>query len=242
MPTELTAEQFIKQLETHKSPEQAKGYLRYFKTGVGEYGEGDIFMGVRMGQVFDLAKEFIAMPPDEIEKLLESPIHEVRAGGCSIMGKSAAHKKTSASRKQELYELYLRRHDRINNWDLVDLAAQYVIGGYLFNRPRDILYTLAGSSSLWERRTAIVSTSYFIRKGDLADTFKIAEMLLGDGQDLVHKATGWMLRAAGSSDRAKLLTFLDQHAAIMPRTLLRYAIEHLDKEQRTHYMNLKKGK
>ncbi len=242
MPTELTAESFIQQLEIYKSPEQAKGYLRYFKTGAGEYAEGDIFMGVRMGQVFELAKEYMNMPPAEIEKLLESPIHEVRTGGCSIMGKSAAHKKTPASRKQELFDLYLRRHDRINNWDLVDLAAQYVIGGYLSDKPRTILYKLAGSKNLWERRTAIVSTSAFIRKGDLTDAFKIAELLLSDDQDLIHKATGWMLRAAGTHDRPQLIAFLDEHAATMPRTLLRYAIEHLDKEQRTYYLNLKKVK
>ncbi len=242
MPTDLSAEQFIERLEAYRSPEEAKKYLRYFKTGKGEYGEGDIFIGVRMGQVFALAKEFMNMPPAEIEKLLESPIHEVRAGGCSIMGKSAAHKKMPDSRRQELYDLYLRRHDRINNWDLVDLTAQYVIGGYLFDKPRDVLYTLARSYNLWERRTAIVSTAYFIRKGDLTETFKLAEILLTDDQDLIHKATGWMLRTTGSNDRPKLLAFLDEHAAAMPRTMLRYAIEHLDKEQRTHYMSIKKAR
>jgi 3-methyladenine DNA glycosylase AlkD len=242
MSPELIAERFIEQLQTYASPESAEGYLRYFKTGAGEYGEGDVFVGVRMGQVFELAKEFIEMPPNEIEKLLESPIHEVRAGACSIMGKSAAHKKTSATRKKELYDLYLRRHDRINNWDLVDLAGQYVVGGYLIDKPRDILYRLAQSENIWERRTAIFSTAYFIRKGDLDDTFKIAEMLLNDKHDLIHKATGWMLRAAGSSDRQRLVDFLDQYAATMPRVMLRNALEHFDKEQRTYYLNLKKVK
>ena len=119
------------------------------------------------------------------------------------------------------------------------VSAPYVVGGYLFDKPRDILYKLARSKNIWERRTAIVSTGYFIRQGDVADTFKIAEMLLNDDQDLIHKATGWVLRAAGEKDRQKLLSFLDKHAATMPRTALRYAIEHLDKEQRDHYLSMK---
>jgi 3-methyladenine DNA glycosylase AlkD len=242
MPPELTAEQFIQRLNAHQSDEELRKIQRYFKSGEGDYGEGDIFIGVRMGQVFELAKEFIDMPPDEIEKLLESPIHEVRAGGMSIMGKQAARKKTPASRKKELYDLYLRRHDRINNWDLVDLGAQYVVGGYLADKPRDILYTLVRSQNMWERRTAAVSTFYFIRQGDVEDGYKIVEILLTDDQDLVHKAAGWVLRSAGDVDRPRLLRFLDQHAVTMPRTLLRYGIEHLDPDQRKYYMGLKKAK
>ncbi len=239
-PTELTAEQFVERLETYRSPEELQKVKRYFKSGEGEYGQGDVFMGVRMGQVFELAKEFIDMPPSELEILLESHIHEVRAGALSIMGKQASRKKTPDSRRKELFDLYIRRHDRVNNWDLVDLGALYVVGIYLFDKPRDILYNLAQSENLWERRTSIIGTAHFIKKGDVDDTFKIAEMLLNDKEDLVHKATGWMLRAAGATDRQKLLSFLDQYAATMPRTLLRYAIEHLDKDQRTHYMDLKK--
>jgi 3-methyladenine DNA glycosylase AlkD len=193
-----------------------------------------------MGQVFELAKEFIDMPSTEIEKLLESRYHEVRAGALSIMDKQARSKKTPESSRKELFELYLRRIDRINNWDLVDVSAPFVVGGYLFDKPRDILYKLARSSNIWERRTAIVSTSYFIRKGDVADTFKIAEMLLEDDQDLIHKATGGWLRAAGGKEPEKLLSFLDKYADIMPRTALRYAIEHLDKEKREHYLSMKK--
>ena len=193
-----------------------------------------------MGQIFALAKEFIEMPPSEIEKLLESPIHEVRAGGCSIMGKQATSKKTPESRLKELYDLYIRRHDRINNWDLVDLAAYYVVGRYLADKPRDILYKLARSKNMWERRTAIVSTAHFIKQGDVADTFKIAEILVNDKEDLVNKGTGWMLRYAGDKDRRKLLSFLDKHAATMPRVALRYSIEHFDKKQRDHYLGMKK--
>jgi DNA alkylation repair enzyme len=223
MPTGMSAAGFVKKLKTYRSPDELKKIQRYFKTGPGEYGEGDEFIGVRMGQIFALAKEFIEMSPDEIEKLLESPIHEVRVGAVSIMDWQARSKKTPNERRKELFDLYLRRHDRINNWDLVDRSAPYVIGGYLFDKPRDILYKLARSKNIWERRTAIVSSGYFIRKGDIADTFKIAEMLLNDEQDLIHKATGWMLRASGGVDRQKLLSFLDQYAATMPRTALRYA-------------------
>jgi 3-methyladenine DNA glycosylase AlkD len=237
------AAQFISRLRAQRSPEEAKKSLRYFKTGKGEYGEGDKFIGVGMGQVFALAKEFIDMSPDEIEKLLESPIHEVRTGGCSIMGQQAKRKKTPESRRKELYELYLRRHDRINNWDLVDLAAYKVVGSYLFDfeKPRYILYKLVRSKNLWERRTAIVSTLYFIGKGDLTDAFKIAELLLKDDQDLIHKATGWALRFAGDKNRAQLLQFLDKHAATMPRTALRYAIEKFGKEERHHYLHFRKA-
>ena len=140
----------------------------------------------------------------------------------------------------ELYQLYLRRHDRVNNWDLVDLAARDVVGAYLRDRPRGILYALARSPFWPERRTAVVATAYFIRDGDLDDTFAIAGLLLDDPHDLVHKATGWMLRYAGSKDRAPLLGFLDAHASVMPRAMLRAAIEHLDPELRRHYLGLGK--
>lgn len=236
----MSATQFVKKLKTYRSPEELEKIQRYFKSGKGDYGMGDEFMGVRMGQVFALAKEFIDMPLGEIEKLLESPIHEVRVGAVSIMDWQARSKITSEERRKELFDLYMRRHDRINNWDLVDRSAPYVVGGYLFDKPRDILYKLARSKNIWERRTAIVSTYYFIRKGEVDGTFKIAEMLLNDKEDLIHKATGGWLREAGKKDRQKLLRFLDQHAASMPRTALRYAIEHLDKEQRDYYLSIKK--
>ena len=236
MPNQtVTAKQFIQRLKALSSPEEREKILRYFKNT-----DGDQFIGVRMGQLFSLCKEFIDMTPDEIEKLLESKIHEVRAGGCSIMDKQARLKKTSPERRKELYDLYLRRHDRINNWDLVDVCAIYVIGGYLFDKPRKVLYKLARSKNMWERRTAIVSTAYFIRQRDLDDTFKIAEILMKDEEDLVHKATGWMLRFAGDKDKPRLLSFLDTHAPTMPRVALRYAIEKLDRKQRDHYLGLKK--
>ena len=234
MTTDVNAEQFVEKLETYRSPEQ-HGKHQHLKSD-----ESDEILGVRMGQVFALAKEFIEMPLDEIENLLESPIHEVRVGAVSIMDWQARSKKTPEERRKELFDLYIRRHDRINNWDLVDRSAPYVVGSYLFDKPHDILYKLSHSNDIWERRTAIVSTLYFIGKGDVEDAFKIAEILLKDDQDLVHKATGWALREAGKKDRKKLLRFLDQYAATMPRTALRYAIEHLENEQRGHYLSLKK--
>jgi hypothetical protein len=239
MSAGMTAVEFVKKLKTYRSPEELKKIQRYFKTGAGEYGEDDEFMGIRMGQVFALAKEFIEMPPDEIEKLLESPIHEVRVGAVSIMDWQARSKKTPGERRKELFDLYIRRHDRINNWDLVDRSAPYVVGGYLIDKSRDVLYKLARSKNVWERRTAIVSTYYFIRLGDVTDTFKIAKMLLNDDHDLIHKATGGWLREAGKKDPGKLLDFLDEYAVTLSRTALRYAIERLDKKQRDHYLGLK---
>jgi 3-methyladenine DNA glycosylase AlkD len=197
---------------------------------------------VSMGQVFALAKEFMDMPSGEIEKLLESPIHKVRAGAVSIMDWQARSKKASAERRKELFDLYIKRHDRINDWDLVDRSAPYVVGGYLSDKPRHILYKLARSKSPWERRTAITATYYFIRQGDVDDTFKIAELLVHDPHDLVQKAVGGWVREAGKKDLQKLLSFLDRYAASMPRTILRYAVEHLEKNQREHYLGMKRKK
>jgi 3-methyladenine DNA glycosylase AlkD len=220
MSANVTARQFIEKLNE-------------LGTRKAEYKE------ISMGQVFALAREFIDMPPDEVEKLLESPIHKVRAGGVSIMDWQARNKKTPGQRRRELFDLYIRRHDRINDWDLVDRSAPYVVGGYLSDKPRDILYKLARSKSPWERRTAITATYYFIRQGDVDDTFKIAEILVHDPHDLVQKAVGGWVREAGKKDLQKLLGFLDNYAATMPRTILRYAIEQLDKKQREHYIGLK---
>lgn len=240
MPADNTSKKFIERLKSYQSDEELKKIQRYFKSGEGQYGEEDKFMGVKMGQLFALAKEFSGMPINEIEKLLESPIHEVRAGGVSIMDKESRNKKTTDERRKEFYDLYMRRHDRINNWDLVDLGCLYMTGSYLFDKPRTILYRLARSKNIWERRTAILTTCYFIRQGDIADTFKIAEILVKDKEDLIHKAAGWMLRFAGDKDPKKLRDFLDKYAATMPRTLLRYSIEKFDKKQREYYMNIKK--
>jgi hypothetical protein len=236
----LTAAEFTKRLKAMQSNDELRKHKRYFKFDPDSQPQDDYFIGVRMGSIFELAKDFVDMPVSEIEKLMESPVHEIRAGAMSIMGQSAKSKGCTAERLSELNDLYIRRHDRINNWDLVDLAAYYVVGKYLADKPRDILYKLARSKDMWERRTAIVSTAHFILKlKQTDDTFAIAEILVNDPEDLVHKGTGWMLRAAGDKDRKRLLTFLDKHAATMPRVLLRYSIEKLDKDQRDHYLKLK---
>jgi 3-methyladenine DNA glycosylase AlkD len=237
---DIGANQFVDKLKKLRSAKEKKNIQRYFKTGKGDYGEGDIFIGVRMGQLFALAKEFTEMPVVEIEKLLESPVHEVRAGAVSIMDKASRSKKITPERRKEFYELYMRRHDRINNWDLVDLGCLHMTGSYLFDKSRAVLYKLARSKNIWERRTAILSTCYFIRQGDTTDTFKIAALLIRDKEDLIHKATGWMLRFAGTKDPGKLFEVLDKYAASMPRTLLRYAIEKLDRKKKEYYMALKK--
>lgn len=240
MSETLTAKEFTKRLKALQSDDELRKILRYFPSDAKKQPKDDYFIGVKMGNVFALGKEFRDMPVGEIEKLMESPIHEVRAGAMSIMGQCAKGPKCSDERLKELSDLYLRRHDRVNNWDLVDLAAYYVVGKYLADKPRKILYKLARSKNMWERRTAILATAHFIMKlKQTDDTFAIAEMLLKDEEDLVHKATGWMLRTAGDNDRKKLLTFLDKHAATMPRVLLRYSIEKLDKNQRDHYLKLK---
>jgi 3-methyladenine DNA glycosylase AlkD len=234
MSTKLDADEFLKRLNALRSSSVAESHEHLASGG------DDVILGVRMGQVFALAKELMGMPLDEVEKLLESTVHEARVGAVSIMDFQARSKKTTEARKKELFDLYIKRHDRINTWDLVDRSAPYVVGGYLYDKPRKTLYKLARSRKMPERRTAIVSTGYFIRQGDVEDTFKIAEMLIDDKEDLIHKATGWMLRAAGDVDRQKLIDFLDKYAVSMPRVTLRYATEHFDKKQKDQYLKMKK--
>jgi 3-methyladenine DNA glycosylase AlkD len=240
-PSEPTAASVLALLEANATADDAAQLAKYFKTGPGQYGEGDTFIGVRMGRVFELARSSLGMPIAELEKLLDSDIHEARAAALTIMNEEAKKKRTPDARRTDLFELYLRRHDRINNWDLVDVACRYVIGAYLVARPRTVLYKLARSDNLWERRTAIVSTWYLIRAGQTDDAIAIAELLLGDREDLIHKATGWMLRYIGDIDRSRLVAFLDEHAATMPRTALRYAIEKFTPDERAHYLGLAKA-
>jgi 3-methyladenine DNA glycosylase AlkD len=194
---------------------------------------------MRMGDLFALAKTYAAMEPAGIRTLLLDPVDEVRLGSVSIMDFQARSKKTSPARRLELYELYMLNHDRIDNWSLVDRAAPYVVGGYLWERSREPLYELARSPRPMERRTAIVATYYFIRKHDLEDTFRIAEILAHDPDELVQKAVGGWVREAGKQDVERLRRFLDTFAATMPRTALRYAVEHLDAAERQRYLGMK---
>lgn len=236
----LTARAFTEALMKLQSAKHKESIQRYFKNGDPAHGAVDIFIGVKMGQLFALAKTFLDMPVDEIEKLLESNIHESRAGAVSIMDKASRSKKTTEARRKELFDLYMRRHDRINNWDLVDLGCLHMTGHYLLDKPHTILYKMARSKNRWERRTAMVTTCTFSRQGDTGDAFAIAEILMHDKEDLVQKATGWMLRFAGDREPQKLFALLDKHAATMPRTTLRYSIEKLDKKKKDYYMAMKK--
>ncbi len=236
--TALTARAFEQRLLALQDDEELRKIQRYFKTEEGEYAHGDTFIGVRMGSIFALAKEFAQMPLVEIEKLLDSDIHEYRVGALSIMAKQYPLKTTTGEGKKALYDLYLRRHDRINNWDLVDLAAWHVVGPWLVDKPRALLHKLAKSKNMWERRTAVLATFSFIKRGEFEDTFKIAKALLKDEENLSHKAVGWMLRSVGDKDRAALTAFLDEHASTMPRAMLSNAIEKFTPAEKAHYRAL----
>jgi 3-methyladenine DNA glycosylase AlkD len=194
-----------------------------------------------MGQIFTLAKELMDMGLPEIERLLDSPRHEDRVGAVSIMDWQARAKKTGRQRRQELFDLYIRRHDLIDTWDLVDRSAIWVVGDYLVDQPKDVLYELAKSDRPMERRTAILSTFAFIRRGDVDDSLAIAELLVNDKDELVQKAVGWMLREIGKKSPARHAVFLEKHAATMPRVELRYAIEKLSPNERKRYMDLAKA-
>lgn len=194
---------------------------------------------VPMRELFALAKASIGLDPAGIERLLDREDHAARVVAVSIMDFQARRPQLDPERRRELYELYLRRHDRIDTWDLVDRSAPYVVGGYLADRSRDPLYRLAESPRWYERRTAIVATYFFIRRDDLDDTFAIGDLLAHDDHHLVQKAVGGWVREAGKRDQARLLAFLDRHAATMPRTALRYALEHLETAQRQHYLGLR---
>lgn len=235
-PEKPTAKAFVERLTAEASEAEQVKYERYFP--LAERRKGDEFIGVRMGTVFELAKAFALMPPKEIEKLLESEVHEVRAGAVSIMAKQAQLKTATEEQRQALYDLYLRRHDRINDWDLVDLGAWYVVGRWLVNKPHDVLYKLAKSKDPWERRTAILATFSFMRQGEYDDTFALAELMLKEQHPLTQKAAGWALRVAGE-EPARLRAFLDRNAATMPRAMLRNAIEKLTPDERAHYLKLK---
>ncbi len=229
----MTAKEFISKLEKLKSAADLKKYEKFFDVKKLK------MIGVRMGSIFKLAKEYSAMDLKEVEQLLKSDIHEVKVGAVSILDYKARDKKSSEEEKEKVFDLYIKMHDRINTWDLVDRSAIYVVGGCLADRKRDILYKLAKSKLMAERRTAIVATAYFMMKlNQTEDTFKLAEILLNDDEDLIHKAVGWMLRIAGGVDEKGLLSFLDRHANKMPRVMLRYSVEKFDKKKKDYYMKL----
>jgi 3-methyladenine DNA glycosylase AlkD len=194
---------------------------------------------VPMRALFALAKTYQAADPGEIRTLLRDPVENVRLGGICIMDFQARDRKTTPERRRELYDLYVDNHDRIDHWGMVDRAAPYVVGGYLWDKDRQPLYDFAASSRPMERRTAITATYYFIRQHDLDDTFRIGDILAHDPDELVQKAVGGWVREAGKQDVDRLRAYLDRNAATMPRTALRYAIEHLDAAERRRYMDMK---
>jgi len=215
-------------------PQRGKFLLGFFRTGRGEYAEGDLFLGIRVPDVRRIAGEFRSLSVADIRALLASKWHEERLLALVILVHQFV--KASDSERKAIYTLYLASTDRINNWDLVDVTASQIVGGYLVDRDRRPLYRLAKSKRLWERRIAVIATQHFIRRGELDDTFAIARLLINDDHDLIHKATGWMLREAGKRDRARLERFLDEFAPRMPRTMLRYAIERFPNDLRHRYM------
>jgi 3-methyladenine DNA glycosylase AlkD len=206
----------------------------FFKTGKGEYGEGDIFLGLIVPKQRLIAKNFKDLSVQDLQRLLDSKVHEKRMVALFILIEQ--FNKTDEPRKKEIFDFYINNAKRVNNWDLVDLSAPNISGTYLLNKDKAILYKLAMSNNLWERRISIISTFAFIRNNKFEDTIKISEILLKDRQDLIHKAVGWMLREIGKRDRDELEKFLDKHCKEMPRTMLRYAIEKLDEEKRKDYL------
>ena len=213
-------------------PEQAKILSKFFKTGKGEYGEGDVFLGIKVPELRKITKKYFYLPLKDTQTLLNSKIHEYRLVALFIL----VDKYSKSDNKTEIVNLYLKNTKKVNNWDLVDLSAHYILGDYLLNKNRSVLYTLAKSKNLWEKRISIISTYAFIKNNQFDDTLKISEILLNDNHDLIHKAVGWMLREVGKKNQAVEEKFLKKHYKVMPRTMLRYAIEKFDDKKRKFYM------
>ena len=227
-----------KELQSMADPEKAAILQRFFKAGLGQYGEGDIFIGVIVPKSRQVAKKFSQLPLGEVRRLLHSRIHEERLVALLILTRRYSGASSSREEKEEIVKFYLDNIKQVNNWDLVDLSAPNILGAHLLadrDDRRRLLYRLAGSENVWERRIAILATHHFIRNGDFSDTLKIAEMLLQDRHDLIHKAAGWMLREVGKRDAASEEEFLEKHYSVMPRTMLRYAIEKLPESNRRRY-------
>ena len=231
----IRSQQVVKRLKELARAEIAQQSQRFFKTGKGQYGEGDRFLGIRVPALRKLVREYQGMSLQEIQKLLNSPFHEARLFALLLLVHQ--FKKGASAKQEQIYRLYLDNTRNINNWDLVDSSAPYIVGPFLENRDRQILCKLAKSSDLWERRIAIMSCFYFIRQNDYSDTLILAEQLINDPHDLIHKATGWMLREVGNRDRQVEVDFLNRHYQDMPRTMLRYAIENFSPPERKAYLN-----
>ncbi|QUB68840.1 DNA alkylation repair protein [Prevotella melaninogenica] len=222
------------ELQALSNAEKREIFPRFFKTGKGEYGEGDRFLGVTVPNIRAISKQYKNISLNEIRELIQSEWHEVRL--CALLIMVEKSKKKDETLRQQLFDLYLSQTDRINNWDLVDLSCRFIVGEYLLDRSRDILYQLAQSPLLWDNRIAIVSTYAFIRKGQLEDTYALSDLMLYHPHDLMHKAIGWMLREAGKRDPERLYDYVMSHRADMPRTMLRYAIEKFSPKERAILM------
>lgn len=231
----ITANEISKRLRKMGDKEDARFLQGFFKTGAGQYGEGDIFLGIRVPAVRKLAQKYKDLPQKEILSLLKSPYHEIRL--FALISFVNAFAKGDEIIQKKIYDLYLANTRHINNWDLVDISAPKIVGAYLLAKSRKPLYQLVKSKSLWERRIAVLSTFYFIKYNEFADALKIAEILLKDKEDLIHKATGWMLREVGKRDTQCVEEFLKQHCRTMPRTMLRYAIERFTPSKRKMFLN-----
>lgn len=223
-----------KELLKNGDKEQAKHLSRFFKTGKGQYGEGDVFLGIKVPVQREIVKKFKDAELKEIQELLNDEIHECRLTGLLIL----VNRYKKAEDKKKIFDFYLKNTKRINNWDLVDLTAPNIVGDFLLDKKkeREILYSLVKSKNLWERRIAVLSTFTFLRNKDYKDVLKISEILLKDEQDLIHKAVGWMLRETGKRDKDVEVSFLKKHHKKMPRTMLRYSIEKFSPREREFFM------
>jgi 3-methyladenine DNA glycosylase AlkD len=227
-------------LQKYANTDDAVFLQRFFKTGPGQYGEGDVFIGVRVPATRQVCRQFKDLPLAEVQKLLNSPVHEHRLAAVILLANK--YPRANAAEQQAIYDLYLKNvyAGRVNNWDIVDISCAELIGAHVADGSHAVLYKLARSNDVWQKRVAIISTFYFLRHGDASTSLDMADILLHDPHDLIQKAVGWTLREAGKRTEQKILTdFLDKHAHDMPRTALRYAIEHLSTEQKRHYMHLK---
>ena len=222
------------ELQSLSNAEKREIFPKFFKAGKGQYGEGDRFLGVTVPNIRTIAKRHKEISLEEIRELLESEWHEVRL--CSLIIMVETSKKKDETLRQKLFDLYLSQTNHINNWDLVDLSCHHIVGEYLLDKSRDILYQLAQNRLLWDNRIAIVSTYAFIRKGQLEDTYALSELMMHHPHDLMHKAIGWMLREAGKRDSDRLYDYIISHRADMPRTMLRYAIEKFSPIERSILM------
>ena len=231
-------DQIKRDLSQLGDPNRAIKLSGFFKTGKGHYGEGDLFLGIPVPEQRKVAKKYIDLSLNDLQELLNSKIHEHRFTALVIL--ISKYRKTEKSGKAEIFSFYLKNTKNINNWDLVDLSAPRIVGDYLVNKDRSILYKLAKSNSLWERRISILSTFIFIDNNDFEDALNISELLLQDKHDLIHKAVGWGLREIGKRDQNVEERFLTKFCLQMPRTMLRYAIEKFDEKKRKFYLTKKK--